>query len=66
MPINFGFGFNQNNTMQTNFAEIYKICAENHDCIKCPVYMNNGYHCKDNSVIICNKIEEKNKGNNNG
>ena len=67
MPVNFGFGFGfQNNNAQTNFAEIHKICEENHDCTQCPVYKDNGYHCKDNSVIICSKIEEKIKDNNNG
>lgn len=47
-----------NNNINQSLEEIKKICAEHYACKDCIVIKQNGLH-NDNTVTICDKIEEK-------
>ena len=50
--------FNINPNMQIDFNEINQTCLQHFACENCPVLEKNGLH-KQNSVILCHKVEEK-------
>lgn len=55
------FQFNNFTNQQANnnsFNQISQICANNHVCEKCPIYLNNGLHTNQD-VTICHKVAEK-------